>query len=118
MSRIGADHLAREAIVYVRQSTIDQVINNVETALKRRRIRLAAIAGVSQFLGDFVVEQESQELWKGVPCVVTKIATDPRIDPRIKALFGTLTMTVERAMSRPRELLAADRRKRARRACR
>ena len=28
MSRIGADHLAREAIVYVRQSTIDQVINN------------------------------------------------------------------------------------------
>jgi DNA invertase Pin-like site-specific DNA recombinase len=34
MSRIGADHLAREAIVYVRQSTIDQVINNVES---RRR---------------------------------------------------------------------------------
>ena len=26
MSRIEADHLAREAIVYVRQSTIDQVI--------------------------------------------------------------------------------------------
>ncbi len=34
MSRIGADHLAREAIVYVRQSTIEQVINNVES---RRR---------------------------------------------------------------------------------
>ena len=34
MSRIEADHLAREAIVYVRQSTIDQVINNVES---RRR---------------------------------------------------------------------------------
>jgi DNA invertase Pin-like site-specific DNA recombinase len=31
MSRIGADHLAREAIVYVRQSTMDQVINNVES---------------------------------------------------------------------------------------
>jgi hypothetical protein len=27
MSRIEADHLAREAIVYVRQSTIDQAIN-------------------------------------------------------------------------------------------
>ena len=26
MSRIESDHLAREAIVYVRQSTIDQVI--------------------------------------------------------------------------------------------
>jgi DNA invertase Pin-like site-specific DNA recombinase len=34
MSRIGADHLARAAIVYVRQSTADQVINNVES---RRR---------------------------------------------------------------------------------
>ena len=34
MSRVEADHLAREAIVYVRQSTIDQVNNNVES---RRR---------------------------------------------------------------------------------
>ena len=31
MSRIEADHLAREAIVYVRQSTVDQVNNNVES---------------------------------------------------------------------------------------
>ncbi len=38
MNRIGADHLAREAIVYVRQSTIDQVINNVES--KRRQYGL------------------------------------------------------------------------------
>jgi len=34
MSRIVADHLARAAIVYVRQSTADQVIHNVES---RRR---------------------------------------------------------------------------------
>ena len=34
MSRIGADHLAREAIVYVRHSTIDPLINTVES---RRR---------------------------------------------------------------------------------
>ena len=34
MSRIGADHLARAAIVYVRQSTADQVLHNVES---RRR---------------------------------------------------------------------------------
>ena len=32
MSRIEADHLVREAIVYVRQSTADQVNNNVEVA--------------------------------------------------------------------------------------
>ncbi len=34
MNRIAADHVAREAIVYVRQSTVDQVINNGES---RRR---------------------------------------------------------------------------------
>jgi DNA invertase Pin-like site-specific DNA recombinase len=34
MNRIATDHLAREAIVYVRQSTADQVLNNVES---RRR---------------------------------------------------------------------------------
>src|ERR1700739_1258822 len=34
MSRIAAEHVARGAIVYVRQSTVDQVINNVES---RRR---------------------------------------------------------------------------------
>src|ERR1700689_3043986 len=34
MSRVEADHLAREAIVYVRQSTVDQVVHNVES---RRR---------------------------------------------------------------------------------
>jgi len=31
MSKIGAEHLAREAIVYVRQSTADQVIHNLES---------------------------------------------------------------------------------------
>src|ERR1700734_3542051 len=34
MSRLAAEHVAREAIVYVRQSTVDQVINNGES---RRR---------------------------------------------------------------------------------
>src|SRR6202050_936812 len=34
MSRIAAEHVAREAVVYVRQSTVDQVINNGES---RRR---------------------------------------------------------------------------------
>ena len=51
MSRIGADHLAREAIVYVRQSTIDQVINNVESRRRQyglvERARAAAIAVVA-----------------------------------------------------------------------
>ena len=38
MNRIGTDHLAREAIVYVRQSTVGQVINNVES--RRRQYAL------------------------------------------------------------------------------
>jgi hypothetical protein len=48
MSRIGADHLAREAIVYVRQSTIDQVINTVES--RRRQYRVGR-AGTTAWLG-------------------------------------------------------------------
>src|SRR6202050_2483588 len=51
MSRIGADHLAREAIVYVRQSTMDQVINNVESQRRQyglvERVRHLGWAQVS-----------------------------------------------------------------------
>ena len=36
------------------------------------------------------------------------IATDPRIDPRIKAMFGTLNMTVAGDVKSREELLAAD----------
>jgi excisionase family DNA binding protein len=39
MSKIGPDHLARRAVVYIRQSTADQVLHNVES--KRRQYALA-----------------------------------------------------------------------------
>jgi DNA invertase Pin-like site-specific DNA recombinase len=39
MSKIGADHLARRAYVYIRQSTLDQVHNNRES--QRRQYALA-----------------------------------------------------------------------------
>ena len=39
MSRIETDHLAREAIVYVRQSTPDQLVHNKES--QRRQYALA-----------------------------------------------------------------------------
>src|ERR1700688_2055525 len=42
MSRIAAEHVAREAIVYVRQSTVNQVLNNVES--RRRQYGLVARA--------------------------------------------------------------------------
>lgn len=38
MSKIGSDHLARQATVYIRQSTADQVTNNLES--KRRQYAL------------------------------------------------------------------------------
>lgn len=38
MSKIGADHLTRQAVVYVRQSTADQVAHNLES--KRRQYAL------------------------------------------------------------------------------
>ena len=38
MSKIGSDHLARQAVVYVRQSTADQVAHNLES--KRRQYGL------------------------------------------------------------------------------
>jgi len=40
--------------------------------------------------------------------MTNSIATDPRIDPRIKALFGALTMTVPGDVKSREELLAAE----------
>lgn len=38
-SKVTADHLARSAVVYVRQSTMSQVLGNTES--KRRQYALA-----------------------------------------------------------------------------
>jgi excisionase family DNA binding protein len=58
MSRIGADHLAREAIVYVRQSTADQVLHNVESRRRQyglveraRQLGWAAVSVIDDDLG-------------------------------------------------------------------
>ena len=42
MTKISADHLARSAVVYVRQSSVDQVVHNLES--QRRQYGLAARA--------------------------------------------------------------------------
>ena len=39
MSKITSEHLSRQAVVYIRQSTADQVANNLES--KRRQYGLA-----------------------------------------------------------------------------
>ena len=42
MTKISADHLARSAVVYVRQSWVDQVVHNLES--QRRQCGLEARA--------------------------------------------------------------------------
>jgi len=48
MSKITPVHLARQAIVYIRQSTADQVINNPES--RRRQYGLQAFAACGHVL--------------------------------------------------------------------
>jgi DNA invertase Pin-like site-specific DNA recombinase len=44
MNKIGADHLARRACVYIRQSTPDQVYNNLES----KRLQYALVDRAKQ----------------------------------------------------------------------
>ena len=43
-SKVGAEHLARTAYLYVRQSTLRQVINNTESAERQYALRQRAVA--------------------------------------------------------------------------
>ena len=58
MTKIAAEHLARSAVVYVRQSTADQVLNNHES--RRRQYGLVDRArGPPHYNQDFTVAQSS-----------------------------------------------------------
>jgi DNA invertase Pin-like site-specific DNA recombinase len=46
--KITPEHLGREAVVYIRQSTLGQVIENTES--QRRQYALAESANVMRFL--------------------------------------------------------------------
>ena len=48
MSKITPEHLARQAIVYVRQSTADQVINNLESQRREGQFRRAEAEGLKR----------------------------------------------------------------------
>ena len=64
MSRIEADHLAREAIVYVRQSTVDQVVNNVES--RRRQYGLVERARQLGWANGSVIDDDLGRSGSGV----------------------------------------------------
>ena len=56
MSKITPEHLGRAAIVYVRQSTMAQVIGNLES--QRRQYELAAAANVAGFASVTVIDDD------------------------------------------------------------
>jgi DNA invertase Pin-like site-specific DNA recombinase len=55
-SKITADHLARAAVVYVRQSTMAQVTGNLES--QRRQYELAATAKTMGFAAVTVIDDD------------------------------------------------------------
>ena len=56
MSKITPEHLGRAAIVYVRQSTMAQVMGNLES--QRRQYELAAAAKVAGFASVTVIDDD------------------------------------------------------------
>src|SRR5271156_4589135 len=64
MSRIAVDDLAREAIVYVRQSTVDQVNNNGES--RRRQYGLVKRARQLGWVNVSVIDDDLGRSGSGV----------------------------------------------------
>lgn len=62
--KIGADHLARGAAVYVRQSTMSQVVGNTES--KRRQYALADQARAAGFASVAVIDEDLGRSGSGV----------------------------------------------------
>ena len=54
--KITADHLTRAAVVYVRQSTMAQVVGNLES--QRRQYDLAGTAKVAVFASVWVIDDD------------------------------------------------------------
>ena len=77
MSRIGADHLAREAIVYVRQSTVDQVNTNVES--RRRQYGLVERARQLGWADVSVIDDDLGRSGSGVSRPGFEIRPAPRL---------------------------------------
>ena len=63
-SKINADHLARGAVVYVRQSTMSQVVGNTES--KRRQYALADQARAAGFGSVTVIDEDLGRSGSGV----------------------------------------------------
>jgi len=63
-AKIAADHLARGAIVYVRQSTMTQVLGNLES--QKRQYALADAARAAGFVSVTVIDDDLGRSGSGV----------------------------------------------------
>ena len=55
-SKVTAEHLARDAYLYVRQSTLRQVVENGESTQRQYALRDRALAGTSFFAEGQVID--------------------------------------------------------------
>ena len=62
MNKIASDHLAREAVVYIRQSTPDQLRHNHES--RRRQYGLADRARGLGWDEPVVIDEDLRPLWR------------------------------------------------------
>ena len=80
-AKIGADHMARTAVVYVRQSTMTQVLGNLESQNRRRALAEAArtagfatVTVIPRDLGTTISDDRDRASPQGRSC-----NTDPAI---------------------------------------
>ena len=92
MSRIEADHLAREAIVYVRQSTIDQVIHNVES--RRRQYGLVERARHLGWANVSVIDDDLGRSGSGVDPTRSRISSRPVMPGIITCLASSSMLAI------------------------
>ncbi len=70
-SKITIDHLTRGAVVYVRQSTMSQVLGNTES--KRRQYGLADQARAAGFVSVAVIDEDLGRSGSGSSAVLVQV---------------------------------------------
>ena len=78
-AKIAADHLARGAVVYVRQSTMTQVLGNLES--QKRQYALADAARAAGFASVTVIDDDLGRSGSGLASGRASSASLPRSAP-------------------------------------
>jgi hypothetical protein len=83
-SKVTAAHLARTALLYVRQSSLKQVLHNTESAIRQYDLRGRAIA-LGWAVGQITVidTQRPVPLPAAAPVGVHPVPQGPLVDPQV-----------------------------------